>query len=97
MGLDGILLYPNDLSTDAKFNLFYALVARETKITGVLFECQVRLLCLGSFDLVADGKGIDDSGRCACYLASFGDLVREENSRSDPCLLVGPDDWYVRC
>lgn len=43
IGLDGILLHPNDLSTDAKFNIFYDLIARETKITGVLFECQVRL------------------------------------------------------
>lgn len=53
MGLDGILLYPNDLSTDAKFKSFYALIARETKITGVLFECQVSAnfthkMCSGS-------------------------------------------------
>ncbi|KAF8156483.1 hypothetical protein K438DRAFT_1942796, partial [Mycena galopus ATCC 62051] len=40
-GLVDLLLYPNDLSTDNKFALFYALVARETSITGVLFECQM--------------------------------------------------------
>ncbi|KAJ7436262.1 hypothetical protein B0H11DRAFT_1936851 [Mycena galericulata] len=42
-GLVGLLLYPNDLSTDNKFAQFYALVARETSITGVLFECQMIL------------------------------------------------------
>lgn len=40
-GLVEMLLQPNDSSTEAKFNTFYALIARETKITGVLFECQV--------------------------------------------------------
>ncbi|KAJ7719832.1 hypothetical protein B0H16DRAFT_1554042 [Mycena metata] len=40
-GLVDLLLYPNDLSTDAKFARLYALIARETSITGVLFECQM--------------------------------------------------------
>lgn len=41
VGLDEILLSPDGLDADGLFNRFYALVARETKITGVLFECQV--------------------------------------------------------
>ncbi|KAI0314350.1 hypothetical protein OF83DRAFT_1063979 [Amylostereum chailletii] len=41
IGLDEILLSSDGLSTDPLFNRFYALVARETKITGVLFECQM--------------------------------------------------------
>lgn len=41
IGLDEILLSPSGLDTDGLFNRFYDLVARETKITGVLFECQV--------------------------------------------------------
>ncbi|KAJ7840785.1 hypothetical protein B0H13DRAFT_2287012 [Mycena leptocephala] len=40
-GLVDLLLYPNDLSTDNKFARLYALIARETSITGVLFECQM--------------------------------------------------------
>ncbi|KAJ6472506.1 hypothetical protein C8R45DRAFT_1164217 [Mycena sanguinolenta] len=40
-GLVDLLLYPNDLSTDDKFARLYALIARETSITGVLFECQM--------------------------------------------------------
>ncbi|KAJ6626259.1 hypothetical protein B0H10DRAFT_548388 [Mycena sp. CBHHK59/15] len=41
IGLVDLLLYPNDLSTDSKFESFYALIARETSITGILFECQM--------------------------------------------------------
>ncbi|ESK91856.1 hypothetical protein Moror_10508 [Moniliophthora roreri MCA 2997] len=41
IGLVELLLDPKDLSTDSQFNIFYALVARETKITSVLFECQM--------------------------------------------------------
>ncbi|KAJ7833583.1 hypothetical protein B0H14DRAFT_1164287 [Mycena olivaceomarginata] len=41
LGLVDLLLYPNDLSTDNKFARLYAMIARETSITGVLFECQV--------------------------------------------------------
>lgn len=41
-GLVDLLLYPNNLSTDDKFARLYALIARDTSITGVLFECQVR-------------------------------------------------------
>lgn len=41
VGLDEILLSSNGLNTDGLFDRFYTLVARETKITGVLFECQV--------------------------------------------------------
>ena len=44
LGLNQVLLAPNGLSADGLFNRFYDLVARETKITGVLFECQVRRL-----------------------------------------------------
>lgn len=44
VGLDEILLSPDGLETEGLFNRFYALVARETKITGVLFECQVTIL-----------------------------------------------------
>ncbi|KAJ7786749.1 hypothetical protein B0H14DRAFT_3583119 [Mycena olivaceomarginata] len=40
-GLVDLLLYPNDLSTDNKFARLYAMIARETSITGVLFECQM--------------------------------------------------------
>lgn len=40
-GLIDLILNANDKSTDAKFKILYALIARETKITGVLFECQV--------------------------------------------------------
>jgi len=36
-------LHPNDLSTDAKFKVFYSLIARESKITGVLFKSQMIL------------------------------------------------------
>ncbi|KAF8058536.1 hypothetical protein FPV67DRAFT_1428300 [Lyophyllum atratum] len=43
MGLVSLLLHPNNLSTDAKFNTLYNLIARETKITGVLFKCQMIL------------------------------------------------------
>ncbi|GLB38063.1 hypothetical protein LshimejAT787_0411140 [Lyophyllum shimeji] len=43
MGLVSLLLHPNDLSTDAKFTVFYNLIARETKLTGVLFKCQMIL------------------------------------------------------
>lgn len=41
LGLNQILLLPDGLSADPLFNRFYDLIARETKITGVLFECQV--------------------------------------------------------
>ncbi|TFK31909.1 hypothetical protein BDQ12DRAFT_568405, partial [Crucibulum laeve] len=41
MGLVDLLLNPNDLSTNDKFNTFYALIARETKITSILFQCQM--------------------------------------------------------
>lgn len=42
-GLNQILLLDHlgNLSTDEMFNRFYDLVARETKITGVLFQSQV--------------------------------------------------------
>lgn len=43
IGLDQLLLNPKDSSTDEKFNVFYALIARETKITSVLFKSQVSL------------------------------------------------------
>ncbi|KAJ7926809.1 hypothetical protein B0H13DRAFT_1599250 [Mycena leptocephala] len=42
-GLVNVLHRPNELSTDDKFARFYALVPRKTSITGVMFECQVRL------------------------------------------------------
>lgn len=46
MGLVELLLDPKDLSTDGQFNVFYALIARETKLTSVLFESQVScVLC----------------------------------------------------
>ncbi|KAJ3712685.1 hypothetical protein C8R42DRAFT_727844 [Lentinula raphanica] len=41
IGLVELLLDPQDLSTDGQFNVFYALVARETKLTSVLFESQM--------------------------------------------------------
>ncbi|KAG7093443.1 hypothetical protein E1B28_007121 [Marasmius oreades] len=41
VGLVELFLDPKDLSTDGQFNVFYALVAKETKITSVLFECQM--------------------------------------------------------
>ncbi|KAJ3994366.1 hypothetical protein F5050DRAFT_1575759 [Lentinula boryana] len=41
MGLVELLLDPQDLSTDGQFNVFYALIARETKLTSVLFESQM--------------------------------------------------------
>ncbi|KAJ4463676.1 hypothetical protein C8J55DRAFT_531428 [Lentinula edodes] len=41
MGLVELLLDPRDLSTDGQFNVFYALIARETKLTSVLFESQM--------------------------------------------------------
>ncbi|KIK51003.1 hypothetical protein GYMLUDRAFT_89171 [Collybiopsis luxurians FD-317 M1] len=40
MGLVDLLLKPKDLSTTGQFNIFYALIARETKVTSVLFEIQ---------------------------------------------------------
>ena len=40
-GLVEILLSPDGLSTDALFNRFYDLVARESRITGILFDIQV--------------------------------------------------------
>ncbi|KIP02727.1 hypothetical protein PHLGIDRAFT_122215 [Phlebiopsis gigantea 11061_1 CR5-6] len=40
-GLVEMLLSPNGLSTDALFNRFYDLVARESRITGILFDIQV--------------------------------------------------------
>ena len=41
MGLDEFLLSPDGLDPNSLFNRFYDLVARETKVTGVLFEAQV--------------------------------------------------------
>ena len=41
IGLDEILLSPDGLGPDALFNRFYNLVARESKITGVLFQSQM--------------------------------------------------------
>ncbi|KAI0085778.1 hypothetical protein BDY19DRAFT_895986 [Irpex rosettiformis] len=41
LGLNQILLAPNGLQPDALFDRFYNLIASETKITGVLFECQM--------------------------------------------------------
>ena len=41
MGLDGFLLSPDGMDSESLFNRFYDLVARETKVTGVLFEIQV--------------------------------------------------------
>ena len=41
MGLDEFLLSPDGLDSDSLFDRFYDLVARETKVTGVLFEIQV--------------------------------------------------------
>ena len=40
-GLVELLLSPDGLSSDELFNRFYALVARETRITGILFNFQV--------------------------------------------------------
>ena len=40
IGLVDLLLSPDGLSTDGLFNRFYDLIARETKVTGVLFESQ---------------------------------------------------------
>ena len=44
LGLVDLLLSPDGSSTDELFNRFYDLIARETKITGVLFEIQVRCI-----------------------------------------------------
>lgn len=41
-GLVDLLLSPRGLSDDALFYRFYDLIARETKVTGILFLCQVR-------------------------------------------------------
>lgn len=41
MGLDDILLSPDGLDTNSLFSRFYGLLARETKVTGVLFAFQV--------------------------------------------------------
>ncbi|EKM49733.1 uncharacterized protein PHACADRAFT_265383 [Phanerochaete carnosa HHB-10118-sp] len=41
IGLVDMLLSPDGLSTDALFNRFYDLIARETKVTGILFESQM--------------------------------------------------------
>jgi hypothetical protein len=42
LGLNEVaLLAPHGLSGDALFDRFYGLVASETKVTGVLFQCQV--------------------------------------------------------
>ncbi|KAI0342962.1 hypothetical protein BDW22DRAFT_1219304 [Trametopsis cervina] len=43
VGLNQILLKPSGLDPNSLFNRFYDLIARETKITGVLFECQMIL------------------------------------------------------
>ena len=51
-GLVELLLSPDGLSTDALFNRFYDLIARETKITGVLFEFQVGgIICMSDTSL----------------------------------------------
>lgn len=52
LGLDQLLLNPKDNSIDEKFNIFYALIARETKITSVLFKSQVSLCDGVSFVLL---------------------------------------------
>ena len=41
IGLVDLLLHPDGLRTDALFDRFYAFVAGKTRITGILFECQV--------------------------------------------------------
>ena len=40
IGLDELLLSSNLLDANSLFNRFYILVARETKVTGILFEAQ---------------------------------------------------------
>ncbi|TBU26254.1 hypothetical protein BD311DRAFT_808567 [Dichomitus squalens] len=41
IGLVDLLLSPGTLTTDALFNRFYDLIARETRVTGILFQSQM--------------------------------------------------------
>ena len=67
LGLNQILLKPSGLEPNALFNRFYDLIASETKVTGVLFECQVRM-AFSSETACAHNS-------CACYQMIIGDII----------------------
>ena len=79
MGLNQVILldHPDNLTTDDLFNRFYDLVARETKITGVLFESQVCTQCSSheSIELTLFLLLIDDRRGHPRYLARVRNLA----------------------
>ncbi|KAI0698352.1 hypothetical protein BC835DRAFT_1269111 [Cytidiella melzeri] len=68
IGLNQILVAPNGLSPDSLFNRFYDLVARETKITGVLFECQ---MIVGDILVIWRASAIWHDRRVVIFLPLF--------------------------
>ncbi|VDB96650.1 unnamed protein product [Peniophora sp. CBMAI 1063] len=68
IGLDEILLSPDGLSPDSLFNRFYNLVARETKVTGVLFQSQ---MILGDILVIWRASAIWHDRRAVVFLPLF--------------------------